>query len=531
MKMSAEDGNAGMAWLNRAGSEVSRHCAAAYVRVSTEHQQYSTRNQMEVIRSFARRRNWQVVREYSDEGKSGVKMRGRAALSQLIKDVVARNVNFNHILVYDVSRWGRFLDPDEAAHYEFLCRQAGVAVHYCAEPFENDGGLNSTVVKDFKRAMAAEYSRELSVKVFRGAARMIRMGYKQGGSAVFGLRRMLVDHNGLPKGVLTCGQRKSLQTDRVIYVPGPEAEIQVVCWIFEMFVNECQGATGIVRRLNERGLLPESGRPWGICRTRSLLENEKLIGNLVYARTASKLRSRLVPNPPAQWVRKEHAFAGIVPRELFFKAQEIIAASRAKFRFSDESMLEKMNAVLKEHGRLSTRLLLKIRKTPHPRTFRLRFGSLVAAYQQVGFTPRHDCRPLEITTRLFKISREVIAGIIGQIQRLGATATWNGSHHLLLINQELRVRVVFIRHNQTFHGTSRWILRQQRADAKPDLTVAARMDPDNEHILDYYLFPGMEPIPQTLQLSGSRGFLDAYRFSTLDFLVGMAARTRLSQTI
>jgi hypothetical protein len=32
------------------------------------------------------------------------------------------------------SRWGRFQDADESAHYEFLCKSAGIPVHYCAEP-------------------------------------------------------------------------------------------------------------------------------------------------------------------------------------------------------------------------------------------------------------------------------------------------------------------------------------------------------------------------------------------------------------
>jgi DNA invertase Pin-like site-specific DNA recombinase len=37
------------------------------------------------------------------------------------------------VLVYDVSRWGRFQDIDESAHYEFVCKQAGIKVAYCAE--------------------------------------------------------------------------------------------------------------------------------------------------------------------------------------------------------------------------------------------------------------------------------------------------------------------------------------------------------------------------------------------------------------
>ena len=166
--------------------------------MSTEHQQYSTCNQLDVINGFAQRRNLEVVKQYSDEGKSGLKIKGRAALSQMIGDVVTKKINFGHILVYDVSRWGRFQDPDEAAHYEFICREAGVSVHYCAEQFENDGGLTSTIAKSFKRAMAGEYSRELSTKTYLGACRMVRLGFKQGGPAIYGLRRVLVDPSGQP---------------------------------------------------------------------------------------------------------------------------------------------------------------------------------------------------------------------------------------------------------------------------------------------------------------------------------------------
>lgn len=121
--------------------------AAAYVRMSTEHQQYSTSNQMDVIRDYAKRRGMQIAKEYSDEGKSGLNIQGRDSLTQMIQDVQNGQVNFSCILVYDISRWGRFQDADESAYYEYTCRRAGVAVHYCAEQFENDGSPVSTIVK------------------------------------------------------------------------------------------------------------------------------------------------------------------------------------------------------------------------------------------------------------------------------------------------------------------------------------------------------------------------------------------------
>jgi DNA invertase Pin-like site-specific DNA recombinase len=92
-------------------------------------------------------------------------------------------------------------------------------VIYCAEQFDNDGSPVSTIVKGVKRAMAGEYSRELSVKVFAGQCRLIEKGFRQGGPPGFGLRRMLIDENGNEKGLLHLGEYKSLQTDRVILVP------------------------------------------------------------------------------------------------------------------------------------------------------------------------------------------------------------------------------------------------------------------------------------------------------------------------
>jgi hypothetical protein len=132
--------------------------AAEYVRMSTEHQQYSTENQAAKIREYAERRGIGIVRTYADEGKSGLRIDGRRALQQLIKDVEAGTADFQIILVYDVSRWGRFQDADESAYYEYICRRAGIQVAYCAEQFENDGSPVSTIVKGVKRAMAGEYT-------------------------------------------------------------------------------------------------------------------------------------------------------------------------------------------------------------------------------------------------------------------------------------------------------------------------------------------------------------------------------------
>ena len=221
-------------WLNS---------AAVYVRMSTEHQQYSTSNQMDVIREYAKKRGQEIVKEYSDDGKSGLNIKGRGSLEQMIRDVLEGKAHYKSILVYDVSRWGRFQDADESAYYEYICKQAGVAVHYCAEQFENDGSPISTIIKGIKRTMAGEYSRELSTKVYQGACRLVKLGFRQGGAAGYGLRRVLVDANGVKKGELKMGEQKSIQTDRVVLVAGPDEEVAIVRRIYHEFVTD--GEIGI----------------------------------------------------------------------------------------------------------------------------------------------------------------------------------------------------------------------------------------------------------------------------------------------
>ena len=113
--------------------------AAQYVRMSTEHQQYSIDNQSEAISLYAREHEMEVVKTYADAGKSGLTVQNRPALRQLIEDVESGSRDYSAILVYDVSRWGRFQDADESAYYEYRCRRANIAVHYCVESFSNDG--------------------------------------------------------------------------------------------------------------------------------------------------------------------------------------------------------------------------------------------------------------------------------------------------------------------------------------------------------------------------------------------------------
>jgi DNA invertase Pin-like site-specific DNA recombinase len=153
--------------------------AVGYVRMSTDRQKYSTENQLDIIRDYATARGLQILRVFEDCGRSGLRLDGHEALQNLMAEVRTGQADFMAILVYDVSRWGRFQDADEGAYHEHVCSRSRIRVHYCGEQVENDGSIGSNLPKTVKRVMAGEYSRELSVQVFAGQCRLVELGYHQ----------------------------------------------------------------------------------------------------------------------------------------------------------------------------------------------------------------------------------------------------------------------------------------------------------------------------------------------------------------
>ena len=496
--------------------------AAEYVRMSTEHQQYSTDNQASAIRIYAERRGYEIVRTYADEGKSGLNLGGRRALQALLKDVESGQADFTALIVYDVSRWGRFQDPDEAASYELRCRRAGVQVHYCAEQFENDGSIGSSIIKTVKRAMAGEYSRELSVKVFAGQAHLIRLGFRQGGPAGYGLRRLLVDQAGTTKGMLGRGEHKSIATDRVILVPGPDGELETVREIYRLFVEAGWSEVQIADDLSRRGILSDLDRPWSRGAVHQLLINEKYIGNNVWARTSCKLKGAHVQNAPDDWIRADGAFAGIVEASSFAAAQAIIAARGDKL--SDERMLELLAQILDQRGYLSGLIIDEAEDCPSSSSFRSRFGSLLRAYSLVGFEPDHDYRYLETNRKLRTLHPAVIERVIAGIANAGGSAVRDAATDLLRINREFTASLIIARCFHTAAGTSRWKLRLD-TKLNPDITVAIRMDDANDQPKDYYLLPRLDMRDAVLRLAEYNGLsLDAYRYGSLEPFFQLTAR-------
>ena len=464
--------------------------AAQYLRMSTEHQQYSLENQSVAIRKYADLHGFGLVQTYTDTARSGVVLRRRTGLQQLLQDVVRGSSVYRAILVYDVSRWGRFQDTDESAHYEFLCKSAGVPVHYCAETFANDGTLASLIMKALKRTMAGEYSRELGIKVFAGQKRLAVLGFKQGGPPGYGLRRLLVSSDRVPKQLLVSGERKSIATDRVILVPGPACETQIVRDMFRMLLSEKRTVYAIARDLNRRGISYLDDRQWDYQAVYNILTHPKYCGCHVFGRTSRKLYTPTVNLPQSQWVLTRGAFEPIVDSVTFEAAQKVLR--ERTFHKSDEEVLGDLRRLLATNGRLTLNLIQTTDGMPSPSTYRERFGSLRRAYELIGYgcSDRFELvdsryRILTLRDKLFTRINELFLSEVSIVRRSGR---WRGR---LRFSSGTVVSVLIGRAIRVWKEAIRWQVEPHPCERRL-VTLLARLNENNSAFLDYHVLPRME---------------------------------------
>jgi DNA invertase Pin-like site-specific DNA recombinase len=356
--------------------------AALYVRMSREHQAYSIANQTAALVSYAAERGYEIIRIYSDAGLSGLSLKGRDGLQALLADVIGGKARFNTILTYDVSRWGRFQDPDQSAHYEFLCRQAGVRIEYCAESFVNDDSLGSVVAKALKRAVAADFSRSLSRRVSEAQRRIRTAGYWTGGPAPFGLRRQLLDEADHPLAVLERGDQKALQRQRVVLIPGPAAEQATVRRIFKLYADDRLVPRAIAETLTNDGAPAGAKRVWSASLVRLILRDALYVGRFVANRFGGQLGGPREKRPLVEWETLEGFVEPILDSALFERAQRRMG--QGPLRLTDDEMIAGLRRLRGQAGRLNGSLIKKDRALPGPGSFRTRFGSLPAAYDRVG---------------------------------------------------------------------------------------------------------------------------------------------------
>jgi DNA invertase Pin-like site-specific DNA recombinase len=479
-----------------------RRGVAYYRHSARDRQENSVAIQQELVQKWARENGVDIIFEFADRGKSGLTAEGRDGFNDMMENWVKARKDFDFVLCLDVSRWGRFQDIDLSATYSAECKKYGKQVVYTTLGMPRPDDPLYPVYVQFERFRAAQFSKELSVKVSHGCVRIAQQGYWVGGSPPYGYHRLLLDEARKPVQVLEHLQKKGIQNQRVTLTSGPEEQVTTVRRIFHEFTEARRDTEQIAEGLNRDGVRSARGGLWNSCKVRRILTNVMYAGTLVYNKTTKKLKAPTRRNPPDQWIRTAGAFIGLVEPLVFDQAQAIIA--QAARRYSPAIMLEHLERLHRKHGFLRASLLRADEELPSVSTYATRFSSLDAAYQQVFRTAVRDVRA-EVES-LLRCSIE-------QVETY---------EDFLVVNRKF---TVLIQPSVPVpHGYNQYWYFRPDVRAIVDITLGVPVSgPDGPKILGYLALPRLLVRDRAIRLFGSSNtLLSMYGFTGLEVVVELA---------
>jgi site-specific DNA recombinase len=224
--------------------------AALYARVSTDEQvnNYSIGAQVDSIRQVAAIRNYSIVGEYIDEGRSGTLL-SRPALDRLLHDCKTGKVNT--IIVYKIDRF--FRDIRHLLNTMEELEQLRVEFISATEPFDTSTSIGKYILGQF--GLAAELERTTFMERSRiGRTKRIQEG-KWWGNIPYGY-----DYDS--------------QTGKLI----KNEESAIVKEMFEIYLLPGSSLTTVAEEMNNRGYRNRSGKKWTENALHDILTNQVYSG-------------------------------------------------------------------------------------------------------------------------------------------------------------------------------------------------------------------------------------------------------------
>ncbi len=314
--------------------------AVGYVRCSTDEQGATSIPQQKLeIERWAEKNSYAMIRWFVDEGKSGTSFERRPAFKELIR-VVELRPDFDYIIAYDESRWGRALNPRESNYWKMHFDKRNVKVRMVHSSSNNGDDIGSYVVEVVESAEASEYSKKLSRAIRRGMLSQQQGKYSRGGTAPYGYKRVAIDLQTGDRREMRDGLRSVPKQEKVVFELGPPLEVAIVRRIFQLKA-EGRGFVTIADILN-REKIPcprrcrwrNTDQKWSMGTVRTILRNPAYTGRRVYNRLSfSKFVARergeeacttrerpKLTNNVADWIEVSDAHPAIVSGELFRQA-------------------------------------------------------------------------------------------------------------------------------------------------------------------------------------------------------------------
>lgn len=293
----------------RNSQKIERLRVAAYCRVSTdsEEQLESYQSQLQYYKDLITNNpDWEFVGIYADPAVSGTQTKHREGFQRMINDALTGKIDL--ILTKSISRFAR--NTLDTLKYVRLLRERGVAIQ-----FEKEGinTLNSQgeMLLAILSALAQAESESISQNVSLGLKMKMKRGELIGFSGCLGY-----DYDPVTK-TLTIN----------------EEEAEIVRYIFKRYI-EGAGCYVIAKELTRLGAKTKRGNTrWHESTVRGILKNEKYVGDVMSGKTftvdpISKKRLQNLGEKEKYLVKDNHH--GIIPREVFEKAQEILRKRSSK---------------------------------------------------------------------------------------------------------------------------------------------------------------------------------------------------------
>ena len=453
-----------------------------YCRHSAEDkQEFSISIQIEENLKFCKKNNIKIIKIFKDEGKSGLKAENRQGFLDLYE--YAKKYKFDYVIVFDVTRWGRFQDIDESAYYEILFKREGKRVIYTERGFiEEENPLLASLTKSIDRYMAADYSRKLSEKVSLGSKKIASLGFSVGGKAPYGLKRLLLDENKKQIRILNDGEHKSIDNERVTFTPGDKKEIDIIKKIFRIFVEEKLPKREIAALLNKENVKSPRDISWDTGKVHDILKNENYIGTKIYNKRTQKLKTPSKTNPKNEWIKVENSFEAIISKEFFYKAQEKI--EKLNRRYKQEELILELNKIYDEFKRITSTLINEWKEsnnTACASTYSRRFVSLYNAYIKVNYMPKNAFNFFEKREK----QRLILIGHVKEKLSMNGYKVSYKDEFLYINDKKINIIPSIPRKR---HGYKYWTFYFETDKVDYALCIGFE-DKNAKNISKYYLFP------------------------------------------
>jgi len=302
--------------------------AVGYLRCSTEMQEDSTDQQRAEIQRYADKNGYKVIGWYTDEAQSGTTFLRRPAFVEMLNVARSKQAQFQYILVYDESRWGRAQDLSENSYWKSVLRfEYNIQVVIVKTNSVTGNQFTDRIVEFIESAQASEFSWRQSVSTLRGCKDNASKGFSSGGSAPYGYKRIAINKTTRTKIRDLAPGEHITEDEKAVWALGDPEEVEIVKRMFECKIKG-MGYVPIADMLNgenipppKRGRWRNKNQRWSGISVRTILANPTYYGVRVYNRFPqshiSGPEKKTWLNPPEEWVIFENAHPAIVSKEAF----------------------------------------------------------------------------------------------------------------------------------------------------------------------------------------------------------------------